>query len=119
MADAGDDAEQKKPVFTFKKGKRRQAVRKQKCESDKDSADSDSEENDEGNVAIKQVERKRRNNPLVHSTKRVKLGFSKNSQSESSSEESEQESAVTVSYKSSRSGKKKVQQIWEPLQWWR
>ena len=35
MADAGDDAEQKKPVFTFKKGKRRQAVRKQKCESDK------------------------------------------------------------------------------------
>merc|ERR1712102_79450 len=71
-----------------------------------DSADSDSEENDEGNVAIKQVERKRRNNPLVQSTKRVKLGFSKNSQSESSSEESEQESAVAVSYKSSRSGKK-------------
>ena len=34
-----------------------------------DSADSDSEENDEGNVAIKQVERKRRNNPLVQSVR--------------------------------------------------
>ncbi|XP_005105342.1 E3 ubiquitin-protein ligase RNF113A [Aplysia californica] len=108
MADV--EEEKKRPVFSFKKVKRRQAVRQQKDESDNDnSADSDkSDGSDDGNVAVRQKERKRRGNPMVQSTKRVKLGASKKDQSSSSEEESDEEpaSAVTVSYKSSRTGKR-------------
>jgi len=101
--------EEKKPKFTFKKkGNFRQAIRKLKKESDSDKSDeSDSDKSDSsdgGNMAIRQKERKRRNNPMVQSTKRVKLG-AKQSSSSSDDDSDGVTSAVAVSYKSTRTGK--------------
>lgn len=100
--------EVKKPLFAFKKVKRKQTVRRQNIESDEDKkGSSESDESDkEGNVAIRQKDRKRRNNHLVQSTKRVKLGVTQSSSSEDASDQEPSTSSIAVSYKSSRTGKK-------------
>jgi len=94
----------KKPLFTFKKFKRKQTVRRQKSESDASGSGSDKNAGSEdGNTAIRQkVKRKR--NPLVQSTKRVKLVGGNDSSSGSESDQGQPD--VGVSYKSSRSGVK-------------
>jgi len=99
--------EAKKPLFSFKKLKRKQTARRQNVESDEDKkGSSESDESDkEGNVAIRQKDRKRRNNHLVQSTKRVKIGATQSSSSEEVSDQ-EPSTSIAVSYKSSRTGKK-------------
>ncbi|KAH9515355.1 hypothetical protein Btru_014235 [Bulinus truncatus] len=101
-----DKPDTDKPTCSFKKINRKRAVRKQRSESSNDdSGDSDS---DGGNVAVRQAVTKKKNNPMVQSTKRIKLGVTAATHSSSSEDNSDadENKSVTVSYKSSRSGKR-------------
>ncbi|CAG5120845.1 unnamed protein product [Candidula unifasciata] len=100
-----DDKSDEKPTFTFKKVTRKRAVRKQK--SDSSDGDSSSNSSDDGNIAVRQSTSKRRNNPMIQSTKRVKLGAGGSRNSSSDDDDSDAgTNSLTVSYKSTRSGKR-------------
>uniref|UniRef100_A0A2C9LZV3 Uncharacterized protein n=1 Tax=Biomphalaria glabrata TaxID=6526 RepID=A0A2C9LZV3_BIOGL len=99
-----DSEKQDKPTFSFKKINRKRAVRKQRNESSDDgSGKSDS---DDGNVAVRQMVTKKKNNPMVQSTKRIKLGTTGVTNSSSDDNSDQDTASITVSYKSSRSGKR-------------
>ncbi|XP_055887048.1 E3 ubiquitin-protein ligase RNF113A-like [Biomphalaria glabrata] len=99
-----DSEKQDKPTFSFKKINRKRAVRKQRNESSDDgSGKSDS---DDGNVAVRQMVTKKKNNPMVQSTKRLKLGTTGVTNSSSDDNSDQDTASITVSYKSSRSGKR-------------
>ncbi|CAL1542888.1 unnamed protein product [Lymnaea stagnalis] len=95
-----------KPLFSFKKVNRKRAVRKQQNNSSED--DSGKSDSDDGNVAIRQAANKKKNNPMVQSTKRIKLASSGVNHSSSSEGDSDidESSSINVNYKSSRSGKR-------------
>ncbi|XP_048238059.1 E3 ubiquitin-protein ligase RNF113A-like [Haliotis rufescens] len=99
MADSGPVNEpDKKEVskFGFKKRVNKQVSRRKQASS---SEESDS---DGGNVAVKRQKRQGNRNPLVQSTKRVKVTNNANYSSESS----EDETRLSLAYKSSRTGKR-------------
>ncbi|BFZ00003.1 hypothetical protein BsWGS_03042 [Bradybaena similaris] len=98
------DLTEKKPTFTFKKISRKQAVRKQ--QSDSSDGDSSSNSSEDGNVAVRQATSKRRNNPMIQSTKRIKLGAGRSHNSSSDGDSDVGTNSLTVSYKSTRSGKR-------------
>ncbi|GFO13305.1 RING finger protein 113a-like, partial [Plakobranchus ocellatus] len=63
---------------------------------------------DDGNVAVRQTISKTKKNPLIQSTKRIKLGISNTQDNSSSGNSSDDEPSrsITVSYKSTRTGKR-------------
>ncbi|XP_059155222.1 E3 ubiquitin-protein ligase RNF113A-like [Physella acuta] len=95
-----------KASFSFKKITRKRVVRKQRNDSssNEDSGKSDS---DDGNVAVRQKISQKKINPMVQSTKRIKLATSAHLSSSSDADSDREDvSKVTVSYKSSRTGKR-------------
>ncbi|KAK3781021.1 hypothetical protein RRG08_046325 [Elysia crispata] len=106
MSGIAEEVPNEQKHFIFKKRKRNLAPRKQRKQSS-DESSGGSESND-GNVAVRQIVSKKKKNPLVQSTKRIKLGIS-GTQDDSSSESSNDDetgNSITVSYKSTRTGKR-------------
>ncbi|XP_050404843.1 E3 ubiquitin-protein ligase RNF113A [Patella vulgata] len=101
MADAESASKDKPNVcsFSFKKTNKRKGNRRKKQSS---SEDSDKSDGGDGNIAVKTAIFKRKVNPMVQSTKKVKL-FNADKYSSSSEDEA---GTMSVSYKSSRTGKR-------------
>ncbi|KAL3837526.1 hypothetical protein ACJMK2_022877 [Sinanodonta woodiana] len=95
---ADDSEEDNKPCTFFKKTGRKQVSRRRKADSSEESNDDES--------AIIRKEKKPRSNVLVQSTNKKKVGGHEDLKESSNSDDDKESGKVTVSYKSSRSGKR-------------
>ncbi|CAC5373946.1 RNF113A [Mytilus coruscus] len=95
-----DDGSSQKSCVFFKKSRKNQTTRKRKT-SDSDEGKKDSS-SDDGNVVVKKEKKERHINPLKQSTRKI---VRDNVDYSSESDKEEKESKMSLSYKSSRTGK--------------
>ncbi|RUS72239.1 hypothetical protein EGW08_019993, partial [Elysia chlorotica] len=105
-ADDVSDEPKQRPIFAFRKGKRPTFSSRKQTKQSSDESSEGSDSND-GNVAVRQTT-SRKKNPMVQSTKRIKLGMSAahDDSSSNDSNDNQSSSSITVSYKSTRTGKR-------------